>query len=180
MTRREQIEYLLARLEISDAMATYCRGVDRGDDELMASIFHPDADVDHGLHRRTHAGDAAYTSFSFYHHLIGNQVVEISGDLAATETYLAATQGFVLDGVEYDMHVKARYLDRWERRGGPFKVAHRRVVWDWVRTEPASPAWPDGSYIHWGGRQVSRDELHWGSRSRDDPSYAVFEASRVR
>jgi hypothetical protein len=166
---------LHARLEIADAMARYCRGVDRGDDELMASIFHQDADVQHGMHARTHAGDAPYTSFTFFHHHIGNQVVELAGDVAVSETYLTAAQGFVLDGVEYDMQIKARYLDRWERRdGGPFKVVFRRVVWDWVRTEPSSPTWPDGAYIHWGGRKVSRDELCWGSRSRDDPSYPLF------
>jgi hypothetical protein len=174
------VEYLSARLELSDAMARYCRGVDRGDDELMGSIFHPDADVSHGLHERTHADDPAYDDFTFFHHHIGNQVVEIAGDIAATETYLTATQGFVLDGVAYDMRVKARYLDRWERRGGPFKVAYRRVVWDSVRTERSSPTWPDGAYIRWAGHRVERDDLRWGSRSRDDESYSFFgELSRV-
>lgn len=180
MSERDSLEYLAARLEISDAMATYCRGVDRGDDDLMASIFQPDADVSHGLHARTHADDPAYGSFTFFHHHIGNQVVEITGDRAASETYLSATQGFVLDGVDYEMHVKARYLDRWERRDGPFKVVYRRVVWDSVRTEQSSPTWPDGASIHWAGNRVMHDDLRWGSRSHDDESYSLFESvSRV-
>jgi hypothetical protein len=172
------VDYLLARLELSDAMARYCRGVDRGDEALMASIFHDDADVSHGLHTRTHADDSAYDDFTFFHHHVANQVVEIAGDVAATETYLIAAQGFRRDGVDYEMHVKARYLDRWERRGGPFRVAYRRVVWDWVRTEPASPTWPDGAYIHWAGNAVSREQLRWGTRSGDDESYALFRSIR--
>jgi hypothetical protein len=169
------LDYIAARLELADAMARYCRGVDRGDEALMGSVFHDDADVSHGLHERTHADDPAYDDFTYFHHHIGNQVVKIDGDVAVTETYLTAMQGFELEGIAYDMQVKARYLDRWERRGGPFKIAYRRIVWDTVRTVPTSTTWPDGASIHWGGHRVFRDSLAWGARTREDASYALFE-----
>lgn len=165
---------MLAEHEIDDAIAIYCRGVDRGDEELMASAFHADADVNHGLHGRTHADDPAYSQFSMFHHQLGNRVIVLDGDRAASETYFTAVQGFTYDGVGYDQMVKARYLDRWERRGGPFRIVYRRVVWDWVRTEPSSPSWPNGSAITWNGHRVEHGDIFWGERSRGDLSYALF------
>ena len=41
-----ELRTLLDRAQIHDALMRYCRGVDRGDSELVLSALHPDATID--------------------------------------------------------------------------------------------------------------------------------------
>jgi hypothetical protein len=43
-----ELRTLLDRAQIHDALMRYCRGVDRGDGELVMSALHPDATLDLG------------------------------------------------------------------------------------------------------------------------------------
>ena len=42
------VKALLDRQAILDCMRRYCRGVDRRDEALILSVYHPDAIDDHG------------------------------------------------------------------------------------------------------------------------------------
>ena len=42
------LEELSAYIEIKQVLYMYCRGVDRGDAELIRSVYHPDAIDEHG------------------------------------------------------------------------------------------------------------------------------------
>ena len=44
-----EIRALLDRQAITDALHLYCRAIDRTDEELLASVYHPDAIDDHGI-----------------------------------------------------------------------------------------------------------------------------------
>lgn len=130
---------------IRQALYFYCRGVDRCDREALSRAYWPEAIDDHG--------DFVGTVDEFIelimrsvpsmrtHHMVGNVLIEEVGPgQAAVESYYQATHR--LNGQLHtarDWTLIGRYLDRFERRGGEWRILHRRVVVDWERCEtPAS------------------------------------------
>jgi hypothetical protein len=58
--------------------------------------------------------------------------------------------------------------DRFERRNGEWKIAHRRTVFDWNRDTPANEGWCLG-YIDPRAAGVRR-----GTKNEQDPTYEKF------
>ena len=138
----------LDRLEswhaIYDLLCDYMRGQDRLDPVLHRSVFHDDATTDYGEGWRGDAdGFVAFaqgvlTPHAANHHMIGQVRIDFEGvDLAFGEVYFQAFHRVVADAGEQDLFVAGRYVDRYERRGATWKIAHRSELVDWVRTEPA-------------------------------------------
>jgi hypothetical protein len=156
----------LARAEIRDAMFRYCRGVDRADAALMGSAYHPDAHDRHGKWDGPSSGfveahvQRMPTAAEGIQHLLGNMLIELDGDAAHVETYFI-TAYRPKAAVEEVAMFGGRYLDRFERRDGEWRIAHRHVVYDWGRIEPATQGWWDTLPGNWT----------FGSRDRDDPDY---------
>src|ERR1051326_573663 len=77
------------RMEIHQTLMRYCRGVDRADEALINSAFHPGAVDDHGTPRP--ATELARGVAQNYHaqlmHFTGNVLIELDGDSAAVESY---------------------------------------------------------------------------------------------
>lgn len=156
---------LLDRSEISDVLARYARGVDRGDWELVRACYHPDARDDHGLYRgdvdglleflQQLAGQLVGTT----HHL-GNHLIELNGDVAHVETScLGWYRTLGRTGAERSVAQGLRYLDRLERRDGTWAIDERVVVLDW-------------EHIFQAGRPSSiSPDWQRGSRGTGDPSY---------
>ena len=65
----------------------------------------------------------------------------MEGDIAFGEIYFQAFHRIVQDGAEQDLFISGRYVDRYERRAGVWKIAHRSELVDWARTEPAADDW---------------------------------------
>ena len=185
------LDRLQARQEIRDALMAYARGVDRRDSALIRSAYHPDAVDDHGFFKAlgweladiADTDAAVATSHSITHHLMLNEYVQLHGDTAESETYFAVHHRFEHDGIEYDMVMRGRYVDRWDRRdGGPFKIAARRLIFDWIHTDPLGGRWPgpdtDVPKWVWGGEDViSTEGVTWGLPTKDDPSYETLVGS---
>ena len=91
-------------------------------------------------------------------HSITNQYVEFDGDSAAdAETYfLASVKKYGSSSVDL---LAARYVDRFEKREGAWRIRSRLLLSDWVATVDAAPS---GSLA--GAR-------HRGARNQSDPSY---------
>lgn len=168
------LETLAAELEIRRVLARYCRGVDRGDLALLKSVYHPDARDDHGMfvgsgwdfaEALVPAMDGS--SLNSQHHLT-NVLIELDGDAAAVESYVIAFHPArdPQSGEEVHHVAGARYLDRFEKRDGAWKIAERRVVIDWTRAGTPAPAWPA-----WQGVG-----LH-GARREQDPSHQLFDGA---
>src|SRR5437879_1443731 len=92
---------------IAEAVRRYCRGVDRLDTEMILSAYHPDGYDDHGELKGGPAEFVAelvpllresYTSTS---HNICNQLIELDGDRALSESYLIAVHNTESDGVQW-------------------------------------------------------------------------------
>jgi len=91
-------------------------------------------------------------------HLITAPVVELDGDTAYGETYFISYATVTDRDKPATRSRGGRYLDRFERRDGEWKIARRLLVDEWSRLDelPAPMAPPAGRV---------------GLRSKDDPVY---------
>ena len=139
---------LLDRQDIYDALVRYCRGIDRCDVELVLSAFHDDAldnhvGVDQSVAERVpRVIEKAKTDVEWTSHNLCNVLIELDGDIATSESYLVAYHRIARNGGlsrdahqagEVDWILGARYVDRFERRSGVWRIAHRTVIYDWDR-----------------------------------------------
>ena len=161
---------LIAKDEITETLAAYCRAVDRLDMDLGRSVFHEDAVADYGaMYQGTGHGflefvrTAHLTMLTTGHH-IGGITIRVDGDLAGSECYVIARLRMAApDGGLTDIVSHGRYVDRWERRAdGVWRIAHRR-------------------YLHTMDERRTIEAASFpttGTRDADDPSYEVLRAPR--
>lgn len=138
-----EVRDLAARRDIMDACQRYMRAQDRLLPELHLSAFHDDAYVDCGLFAGSAAGFVDFAQgflrdLKGSQHLIGQQQISLDGDVADGEVYFMAWHRIVEDGEEKDLFVSGRYVDRYEKRGGEWRIAKRRELIDWARTDKAT------------------------------------------
>ena len=162
-----RIQQLLDKQEIREVLARYCRGIDRLDAGLIASVYHSDAYDDHGTYKGPAAGFVEYVvpalrRYASTMHFLGNCLVEIEGDSAKSETYCVAYHcSKPADGPETEMVAGVRYVDRFERReSGPWLIAHRTVVFEWSRVDEVRNSW-------------TPTEFTMGRRDREDYVYTA-------
>jgi SnoaL-like protein len=155
---------LLDKQAIHELLLRYCRGLDRCDEALLASAFHPDAVVEHTGQTLTGARIAGFLvsrslqAGSRHAHYLANHLVGVRGDDADSECYFFSYR--IGLGQAEIQTFKGRYLDRFERRSGEWRIARRTVVIDWSTREPFSHA-----DLFPGAPR--------GARSHDDPSYSL-------
>lgn len=161
-----EVRGLLDEAAIRRVHLDYCRGIDRHDWELVRSCYHADA-VDHhgpftgGVEEFIEWALTFTQSVASTTHFVGNQIVDLDGDVAWHEAYCRAFHRLTAtdEAPARDWVVNLRYLDRMERRDGRWKIADRLVVhdsdrWDLVAGDgELSPGWLSGGF------------------SPDDPSY---------
>ncbi len=161
----------VAKQAIRDLSMLYCRAVDRLDEEILPRVFHPDATVEFGTYNGPTSG---FVDNTFAHlrtmertyHCIGNQLIEVGGDTATGEIYVFAYLTIEEDQGPMDTLLVGRYLDRYERRDGVWKIAHRMFVMDWNQNEPNTSEWDEGMY----GDLKAR-----GRRDRSDSVYTFLK-----
>ncbi|MTD54963.1 nuclear transport factor 2 family protein [Amycolatopsis pithecellobii] len=133
----EAIRELLAKKEIHEALLRYCRGVDRGDTALIRSAYWEDVTENHGAYQGDRLDDfLAYAMersavFSTVSHYVTNHLIELDGDRAYSEAYALAVHTGERGGRPFQAVFGGRYVDRFEKRDGAWKIAHRVVVHDW-------------------------------------------------
>ena len=158
------LDAALSRDAIRQLLTGYCRGVDRGDKELLASIFWEDSTVISGVINASGAVfadgivDYVTANLDYCFHSIANEWIEVKGDHAVGEHYILAH----LAAGGADVMTGGRYVDSYERRGGVWKIKSRTFVADWNTSHPASMAL-DGIYEPLKTR---------GSFGKGDPIYA--------
>lgn len=150
---RLTIEQLLDRQEIEDVLVSYARGADRGDVDLIAAAYHADAIEDHG---GVFVGPAAdyvamlakiLLSAPLMTHLCTNIAIELDGDRALSECYFLTFSRRESTDDRYDSLTMARCIDRFERRDGQWRIAHRRLAWEWNHEMPIAETWGRGTII---------------------------------
>ncbi len=162
----EELEAALSRDAIRRLLTGYCRGIDRGDKALLASIYWEDSVVVSGMVNASGAQFASDTvdfvsaNLDYCFHAIANEWIEVKGDHAVGEHYVTAQ---VSVGGQ-DVTTGGRYIDSYERRGGVWKIKARTFVADWNTSYPQSMEL-DGMYEPLKTR---------GSFGSGDPVYALW------
>jgi ketosteroid isomerase-like protein len=157
------------KLECAELVYRLARAIDRCDAELLNNVFHPDATDDHGIFKGTAREFIAWVipllkTMKQTQHVIGQCLIEVNGDTAAGESYFVAHH--TESGPEGDRFriAAGRYLDRFERRGGVWKIAHRHAVYDWNSFTASSDSF----------NRTDPGPMAFGTRGEGDPSYAHF------
>lgn len=160
------VRLLLDRQAIWDCLLRYARGADRLDPDLIRSAFWPDAHDSHGAMSGSPEEFLAtwlptQAVREAGQHLLANHTVEIEGDTAHAETYFLSS----MKDVDSDVLrlVAGRYVDRFEKRAGDWRIADRVVVLDWQCQADAS------------GMERTLAGRVRGLRTHDDPSYRLLE-----
>ncbi len=126
------------QLAIQQVIFCHSRGLDRLEADILTSCYWPEAEVDYGNFKGSAhmfcglVVDALPASYELTQHTLGNTLIEISGTVARTESYVTAYH--LLKGAKEEMIFTGRYLDTLELRGDCWKLIHRTVVMDWSRT----------------------------------------------
>jgi 3-phenylpropionate/cinnamic acid dioxygenase small subunit len=134
------IRDLLDRAAIHDVLLRYARGVDRKDLDLVAACFTPDASYEGALASGTIAQALGtlrerMARYEATMHFIGNQLVEVHGDTARSETYAVAYHRLAEAGIVKLFTVGVRYLDELVRTSDGWRIRQRVVKKEWERTE---------------------------------------------
>ena len=164
---------LLAKQEITEVLHRVARGTDRGDLELFASGFHEDGEDFHGLANgpvQNIIANLGRSKLLLTQHALTNILIEFEDQTARVESlFTSFHQSRDEAGQVWDETLRGRYLDRFEDRGGGWKIARRVVVWDWSRVEPAGATWIDQVRK----RPGVEDRFIFGRRDRKDMVYSV-------
>lgn len=157
-----RLSVLVDHHEIRECLLRYARGVDRVDEALIRSAFHPDAADAHGLVNGSVDDFLDWwlpqqAAREVSQHYLTNITVDLDGDRAHAESYFI----FVLKKrASAEMTLAGgRYADRLERRADAWRIAERLVVREWG-TET------DGSLT---SRFLA--ELSLGRKDLSDPTY---------
>lgn len=179
------------RLMIQDVMLQWCRAIDRLDRDGMRAAFHPDAIDEHGPYNGDIDGlidwvCRRHSAIPFSSHQVSNMLIEFADpNLALAETHVRTLQRYPAEagaalaqmmggrqlkpGVSYDLMTSSRYIDRFERRDGVWRIAGRKLSNDWKQTFEVSPDTP-------------RPHPDWitGQRNREDIVYRERAALGIR
>ncbi|MET0251362.1 MAG: nuclear transport factor 2 family protein [Novosphingobium sp.] len=164
--RLERLERLADKQEIVECLARFSRGMDRADRDLYLSAFHPDAETAAGPFVGS-AADCYDWAMPMHeagqiatHHSLLNVTIDLDGDQAHSECYYL----FVARNRDESVWLAGgRYIDRFERRGGEWKIALRTNAIEWACAPPPMPIpFADVPGIHANGEP---------SRGKGDPSY---------
>jgi hypothetical protein len=153
---------------------SYCRAADRGDADLLRSCYHADAIDDHGLIQATrddfvswsmhHIREGASRRHSISTHSVMNILVDVRGEFADVESQFVASHVEPRPPREGSVRVDeihGRYLDRFARRDGQWKIQRRRTVHDWsLRRQGESPPFAEQMAATRQGRLFPDDPLY--------------------
>ncbi|MDN2582084.1 nuclear transport factor 2 family protein [Aquibium sp. ELW1220] len=166
---------LLDREAIRDCIYRYCRGIDRADEAALRSSYWEDAHDCHGAYNGSAEGFIRHAVEVFRAgprnvHQVSNILIEFTGpDVAVVESYFSALQrGPDRAGALRQYLLAGRYCDRFEKRGGEWRVADRVVAYDWVE-EQQPPA--EDEAARFGPRRPI------GTAFPDDAIYAAIRAA---
>lgn len=157
MSAAEPIEAALRDLLVKERLheleMAYCRGVDRRDAALLQSIFFADAIEEHGEMYRGSALEFVRWAIEKFlpqyentTHYVLNEWYRVDGERAEGETHRVSYHRQREAGRLVETLAACRTFNRYECRGGVWKIGYRGVVRDWVTQRPADDSLYSGKF----------------------------------
>jgi hypothetical protein len=168
-----ELQALLERDKIRECIIRLARGEDRRDAQLISASYWPDSTSDYGVFKGTFAEYLAWVvpgspAIPVTQHLLGQIMIDLDGDRAATETQVVSYHRINMGTEERDTIVGGRYLDRFEKRGGDWRIAYRMMLYDWYQDFGLANDFSKGVM----GLPFSAE--HFAGRARGDFSETFF------
>ena len=133
----EELQVLLDKDAIRDQIYTYCRALDRIDNELGYSVFAEDSHVNYGPTFPSGTGREfidmmlkMHRKMISTHHMMTNILIKVKGDKAVSETYMYAGCKYPSKKGPFSVEARCRDIDRWEKRDGKWLIVDRVVAGD--------------------------------------------------
>jgi len=173
MDANDELRVFLDREKIRDSIVRLARGEDRRDAELIKASYWPDSVTDYGIFSGSFAQYLAWVvpgspAIPVTQHVLGQTVVDLTGDKALAETHVFSYHRINMGKEERDVVIGGRYLDRFEKRRGEWRIAERSMLYDWLQDFGVSVDWSKGVM----GTPFSAD--HYTGRAVGDYSEAFF------
>lgn len=171
MTEPEALDHALSYQAILELGCRYARGVDRGDPATIMTAFHEDAAIVSGAFNgpaidfSTEIGKLLDEISPRVAHTVTNHWIDIQGDNAVGESYVIAYQNTLGDEPQ-DVMTGGRYIDRYERRAGIWKIRHRTFVLDWTTSTASKDLMGLGMF----------EDMVKGERGTGDPVFAAWDS----
>jgi len=172
MTASESLlQEMLEEFALRKLIHTYCRAVDRGDFATLQELYHREAVDAHGeissgsVDEFLKTLEASRPHIRSMQHNVTTVNFAIDGNRAEGEIYTIATHTFGAGDHDVDVIIGGRYLDKYEKRDGIWKIIERTIVTDWAHVN--DPSTVDLSH------PITRGTLK-GSLGADDPSHQFF------
>ncbi|MBK6005039.1 nuclear transport factor 2 family protein [Ramlibacter ginsenosidimutans] len=172
------LQELLDREAIRECLHRYCRGIDRADEAALRSCYWDDAADCHGAYNGSATGFIAQALAKLRRggrrvHQVSNVLIELQGAVAAVESSFLALQA-APDAPTRTTFLCGRYVDRFERRDGEWRVAARTVVYDWIEERERPELALDDAALFGPrqpvGRQAPHDAVYALLRTLPGPS----------
>jgi hypothetical protein len=180
----ETLQRLADRIDIQEALYRYARGIDRRNWDFLASAFHPGAQIHQGdirgsIEEMIENVKARHAAIEQSAHLMTNIQIEFDGpDGAVVETYYLAylrndglpaimrtalIGGGAPEAGKIDMRSLGRYIDRFERRDGHWRIARRVCIAETL----GGTAVPEGNPLstNWAMASRNPDDALWAMRA---------------
>ena len=178
------LQRLADHIAIQETLYRYARGIDRRNWDFLASAFHPGAQVHQGdfngsIEAMIESVKVRHAAIEQSAHLMTNILIEFDGpDEAVVETYylaylrndaLPAIMRTALIGAsapeagKIDMRSLGRYIDRFERRDGHWRIAKRVCIAETL----SGTAVPEGNPLstNWAMASRNPDDALWVMRA---------------
>jgi hypothetical protein len=178
------LQRLADRIAIQETLYRYARGIDRRNWDFLASAFHPGASLHQGdfkgsIEEMIENVKLRHAAIEQSAHLMTNILIEFDGpDGAVVETYYLAylrndalpaivrtalIGGGAPEGGKIDMRSLGRYIDRFERRDGHWRIAKRVCIAETL----SGQAVPEGNPLsaNWALASRNPDDALWIMRA---------------
>ena len=175
-SRDELLDRLITERQLLRLSYDFCRGVDRGDTALLETLYWPGAADEHGFNATNTARELIDAlpvnrrALDETQHHVTTHAFEIDGDRAEGEVYVVAYHRFTADDGPTVVVIGARFLDKYDRRDGIWRISHRRAVESWSVKAPA----PQDRGLDMVGR-IPRAGI-----GADDPAHTFFDFEALR
>ncbi len=134
-------------VELNQLAYRYAAAVDARDVESFVDVFHPEAQmrvyrpgeeapftVVEGTEQLRGVPEAMGRRYTRTAHLMTNHLVSVDGDTASGTVLCTARHLHSNDAGGVDLVIVIRYVDRYQRRRGSWRIADREIRFLWAET----------------------------------------------